>query len=531
MNNFLKSASKKDTVTQNGAVAHSSTGNVLADQFATAASQRGRDFAQVFVDQSQLHNNDAESALRFAFYLRMITRKPKNAEGVTTVQRGQGNRDEAFKRLLWYASNHPKLFYENIWLLGVVGSTKDIWDLMVMASINDMELDQTKMFETYKLFLQNGTYTEDLAKKYLPTIKSSNTKATERSQLRTKLGQAFRKYLKMTPKEYRHFKSSGTAHEWQQMISKGDFNLKFNSISGRALSQLVSSKFLKNKNLTDKYLAWIQTQPVAKFTGYVYELGKKVKPVLNSAVKHTLDKQFDGLIELAKQDTGGISGNVWCALDTSASMSWASDRHDNIDGNGTSCLDVCLALGVYFATLNTGAFHKNVIGFSTISRKLQLSGNFTDMMLQAKNTFSSGSTNFLSVIDEIVRVRKQHPSVALEDFPETLLVVSDMQFNPVGSVNTNHEEAKKRLSREFPKEWVDKFKVIWWDCTPKGPSSMNFPSNIDEGGTYVFSGFDGSVVTLLTGANAVATKTGAQPTMMEMIQTALDQDVLKLVQA
>ena len=39
-----------------------------------------------------------------------------------------------------------------------------------------------------------------------------------------------------------------------------------------------------------------------------------------------------------------------------------------------------------------------------------------------------GSTNFQSVVDEIVRIRKSNPNIPLEDYPSTLLVVSDMQF-------------------------------------------------------------------------------------------------------
>ena len=39
-----------------------------------------------------------------------------------------------------------------------------------------------------------------------------------------------------------------------------------------------------------------------------------------AAAIYTINKQFDGLIETAKSDTGGIKGNVLCALDTSGSM-------------------------------------------------------------------------------------------------------------------------------------------------------------------------------------------------------------------
>jgi hypothetical protein len=48
----------------------------------------------------------------------MVTRKVKvNANNETDkVQNGQGARDEAFKRLLWIAKEHPETFYNNIWI-------------------------------------------------------------------------------------------------------------------------------------------------------------------------------------------------------------------------------------------------------------------------------------------------------------------------------------------------------------------------------------------------------------------------------
>ena len=62
----------------------------------------------------------------------MITRKVKINDGFITekVQNGQGARDESFKRLLWIAENHKEEFYNNIWVLPIIGSWKDLWQIM-----------------------------------------------------------------------------------------------------------------------------------------------------------------------------------------------------------------------------------------------------------------------------------------------------------------------------------------------------------------------------------------------------------------
>lgn len=528
-NEFLKAVTKGDTFTENGAVSNSTTGSILVDQFGKSGAHRGRDINQVFTEQSAIWGENPLQALRFPFYLRMITRKSKLFGGdvTDTVQKGQGCRDEAFKRMLWIAKYQPDAFYKNLWLIPIVGSWKDLWVLMSM----DDTLDKSKFFELIMEGIEDD-YQRDLVKKYLPRIRSNKKVKSEWSKKTNALAKEFCVFVGWTPKMYRLFKSSGLAHEFQHKIcSKLYDKIDFKMIPGRALSMLTKESkgkdsFLKRHGLEKKYIDWLQTQPVAKFTGYPYELGMRVlkeRSKLSMVEKMTIDKQFDGLIQLAKQDKGGIRGNVWCALDTSSSMTWRT-----LDTKGTRPLDVCISLGVYFSTLNEGAFHKHVIMFDSTSHVRKLTGNFTDMMSQASTGWAGGGTNFQSVINEIVRIRRTNPNIPVEDYPTTLLVVSDMAFNRSGR-NTNYTEAVYKLSSVFPKEFVETFKFIWWDCSSR---CSDQPSTIDDDGTYVFSGFDGSIVTLLLGGETkVDEKTGnvVQPTMEEMVETALTQEVLSQI--
>lgn len=514
------------SLTENGAISYGSFGTNLMNQFGKAGVYRGRNLTDVFAEQSALWAEDAESALRFPFYLRMITRKDKAMGGneTETVQRGQGNRDEAFKRLLWIALYQPEVFYKNLWVLPIVGSWKDLWVMLTMS-------DGLKKEEFFKVMAEgiNDEYHRELVKKYMPRIRSNSKCKTEWAKKTNELAKEFAAFAGWTPKEYRLFKSTGKAHEFQRYICSGLYSkLNFNAIPGKALLNLVSGKFLDNHKLNDKYLEWLAKQPVAKFNGYAFELGRKIKEqrILKPSVKMTVDKQFDNLIATAKSDNGGIKGNVWCALDTSGSMTW-----EGLDNSGTSAYDVCVSLGIYFSTLNEGAFHKNVIMFDNVSRVKQLSGNFTDMYQQITNGNTAwGGTNFQSVIEEIVRIRKNNPNIPLEDYPTTLLVVSDMQFNPVGrNMETNYQAAMRELGQVFPKEWCKDFKFVWWYCSNR--TTSDFPSNMDCGGTYIVSGYDGSIVSFILGSEEVNPETGQKvsPTMEEVVSKALTQEVLNFL--
>ena len=520
--------------TENGALTNLSCGSVLADEFGKAANYRGRTLDDVFLDQEKLWEEDSEKALRFPFYLRMITRKTKvNEKNITdTVQKGQGVRDESFKRLLWIAVNHPDSFYKNIWILPLVGSWKDVWTLLVYDETFGVHvLKEDVMFELIKQGMLCKAHV-DLIKKFMPRIKTNSKCTTDRAKLLNKFAKDFANYNKMSYEEYNHLKTSGTAHDFQKKICAKKFDeLEWSHIPGKALNLLVNGNFLKNHDLEKNYTEWVLKQPTAKFTGYVYELGRQViHGHLPLYKKLTIDKQFEELIRKAKED-GKITGNVWCAIDTSGSM------YQNVVGN-VQAIDICLSLGAFFSTLNTGAFHKNVIMFDSTSRVKKLEGGFTDMINQMVKDCSMGSTNFISVIQEICRIRRENPLIPLEDYCKTLIVVSDMQFNPSGhwwestsgeETETNYETAKRMLAEVFPTEWVDSFKIIWWDCASR--QKADFPATLDDGGCYFISGFDGSIISMLCGEEIEAKEALEKKpiSMEEVIDSALNQEILNYI--
>jgi hypothetical protein len=518
-NAFLNASTKKDTRTANGALSNSSTGSTLVDQFAKAGSHRERSMKDVDIDMARLWADSPIDTLRFTFYLRLITRRVAGFYETEEPQRGQGNKDESLKRMLWIAYNHPEVFYANLWLVPLVGCWKDLWVLMGIDYKN--QLDHSKFFDLMKKGLAHEDM-KDMVLKYLPQIKAKSKCKTPRAIVLNNLAKEFAKHCSLSYREYREMKTAGVGHVFQQQISKGLFDdIQWNHIPGKALTNLVSGKFLANNKLEDKYLKWIQKQPTAKFSGYVYELYRKANSSkLTPIQKHTYDKQFEGLLQLAKSNNGSIKGNVWCALDTSGSMGCqVTDK--------TTALDICVSLGIYFSALNEGAFKDHVIMFDSKSKLLKLKGTFSEKCKQVPSD-SMGSTNFQSVIDEIVRIRKQNPQIPIEDYPSTLLVVSDLQFNPSGvsysdtrrgnvSEKTNYETAMAKLSAVG----LPKITIVWWNVNG---NTKDFPSTMDDPGTYMFSGFDGAVISTLLGGKEQ--KTIENHSMEDAVQDALHQEIL-----
>ena len=538
-NAFVKAAKfRAYSVTENGATALATTGSILVDQFGKAGNFRGRPIDAVFYDMDKLWEENPQSALRFPFYLRLITRKTRIDKGVKTekVQKGQGARDEAFKRLLWLARFHKDEFARNIAILPIVGSWKDMWALLYYDITEGTHaIDENLIFSLLKLGLENELHV-DLVKKFMPRIKSSSKCNTEWTLNMNMFAKRFAKYLRVPYTKYNKLKASGTAHDFQKLICNGKYEeLDWNKIPGRALSLLASGNFLKRHNLVNSYQDWIDKQDVAPFVGYPCELYKRFRNMSSRSytLSKTIDKQFDGLVKKAEAD-GKVTENVLVGLDTSGSMM------THIKGlSNYYCLDMAVSLALFFAKLNKGAFHNKVMMFDNVSTPFDLPSESFTTNAKALPHVGCGGTNFQSIIDELVKIRVQNPQIPLEDYPKTILVVSDMQFNPISrnwgwtsipitEKATNAEYSRNKLKEVFPSEFVDSMKFVWWDCAGRGTNTYEGES--DNGQDFFFSGFDGSILTFLIGAEEKENTTqSTKLTAEDVALNALNQEILSYV--
>lgn len=513
-NQFLQKVFSPNARTENGAISHASTGSALLDYFSKCSTYRNRSLYEVSADMKRVWKESPEMALQMVFYNRLITRKVNGFTETESVQKGQGNRSEFRQCIIWLVRNKPDTLYKNLWLIPVVGTWKDLWHEELIDKLN-----HDKVYALIADGLKDA-YNMNLLAKYLPRIRSASNTYNERHMALNDFAKGLAKYLKWSPVQYRKFKASGKAHDFQKVMCANKWNaLQFDRVPGKALFQLVNNKGYDQKttierhDLEVRYTDWIMNQPTAKFTGYVHELMAGINHDMTVAQELTIDRQFDGLIALASQEQK-VTENVWCALDTSGSM--------QAPVANTSAYNICISLGIYFSALNRGAFKDQVIMFDNESRSMQLKGSFTDKVRQIENAKTAwGSTNFQSVIDEIVHIRTLHPHVPLSDYPTTLIVVSDMQFDPVGgNTQTNYERAMQKLEAVG----LPKMRIVWWYVTGRG---TDFPNQMNDEGVTLIGGFDGSVISLLLGDEPAKSTTPGSNTPYQAMQKALNQPILQ----
>lgn len=535
MNQFVKKMTQHNTYTWNGAISNSSSGTSCLDYFAKAGSYRGRTPQEVSSDMAAIFGENPLVALKIVFYNRGITRKPKGFNNESSVvHRMQGQKDEFIKSIAWLENNHPEWLYQNLYLIPILATWKDLWYDSAATGFY-YYVNKFEVFKLVKAGLKSE-YHRGLLAKYLPKIRSRMHTKNERHRRLNAWARGLCEHLGWSEADYRRFKSApeNCAHLYQRQMCAGEWtDLDFNMIPGKALFALLSQKgkdrknAIERHNIEKKYLAWIQKQPVAKFTGYPYELYKAARNKNRTLIqRHTFNKQFEGLIKKAKESVSPelLAKGVLCALDTSGSMEGCYGM--NGLPNGLAPIDICVGLGIYFSSLLEGSFKDHVIMFDNTSRFLRLHGEFCDKCDQIPPN-AMGGTNFQSVIDEIVRVRKSNPEIPVSDFPEVLLVVSDMQWNATGTFETNYE----MLVRKLASVGLPPITCIWWQVD--GRFTGDIPSLATDVGAYMISGFDGAIVTSLLGGleQKVDEVTGEkrQLNAQEMMEKCLDQEILNKI--
>lgn len=535
MTQEIKMEQENITRTTNGAIAYTTTFSALVDQFGVSGNYMNRSYDDVCKDMESLWSNeDKNSALRFVFYLRMITRNVNiNNKKTEKVQKGLGLKDEFIKRLLWLANNEHETFLKNLWIVPLVGSWKDLFVLMHYDLILGVNcLNRKEIYALIASCLKNNAQT-DLIKKYIPRVESMKKCKTDWAKNTNRFAKELANFLGMTRLDYNHMKSKGNAHTFQKIICNGDYTkLVWDCIPGKALRLLINGNFIQNHKLEESIKQWIDSKPSIPFNGYVYELAKDIRSYystkndINLYKRLVADKQFETLINKAVKD-GNITENVLPILDTSGSM------ETNV-GN-TTAMNISLSLGVFFATINKGYFHDCVMMFDSKSYFHKFQGKTFSEKLNELPLNAMGSTNFQSVVDALVELRTKHPNIPLEEYPTTLLVVSDMQFNPttrkwenhkIVTEDSNNDLMKKKLKQVFPSDFVDSMKFIWWNCAS---SEINFPTECKESGEYLLSGFDGSIITLLLGDEVKEKNQKPQMDIDDMINLILSQEILQMV--
>ncbi|HNV61442.1 MAG TPA: DUF2828 family protein [Candidatus Cloacimonas acidaminovorans] len=426
------------TETANGAKTLARTKSALVDFFAQAGAMRGKkdEALELF---KRAFSEDNLIATRLLFYLR-------------DVRGGQGERD-LFRNCLQYLGEQEKEVFEKI-----VKYVPEYgrWD--------DLFFDNEKVFEFIKKQIDSDVNSEtpSLLGKWLKTINASSKNTREKAKfIAGKLGLtniAYRRVVRFLRKKIQTVEELMSARKWS--------DIKYENVPSQA-SLLYKNAFTKHdKNRYEKYIDDVNNgeKKINASTLYPYQL---------------YDKAFDGdnsveaLWKNLPDYTRGT--NALVVADTSGSM----------EGRPMS---VSVSLALYFAERNKGIFKNCFISFSEDPKIHKIKGMTLRQKMNSIKLGDVANTNIQSVFSLILGTAIKN-NIPEEEMPETIYIISDMEFDNAVCGRTNYEIIKRR----YKESGYKKPNIVFWNVNGNGE---NLPSQDNEKGVTMVSGLSASTFSL-----------------------------------
>ncbi|MFW6029174.1 MAG: DUF2828 family protein [Halanaerobiales bacterium] len=358
------------------------------------------------------------------------------------------------------------------------------WDMLY-------EFDNTRLEDNAYAIMRNVAFEMDkreephLIFKWLKSPKTSSKEST-------RLGRKTARKFYMSEKEYRKFLSRNRKR--MNLLERKMSDNEWNDIDYSKIPSLAGLKyrdaFLRHDpEGYEEFLDRVNSGEanMNMDVAYPYEIVTKYKS------KNGTDKSLEAAWKSLKDYQDEDAHNILTVVDTSGSMfSHISNQSE------TTCIDVSISLGIYTAERLKGEFHNNFVTFSQSPSLIQLSDqdSLRDKIDKVERANWGFNTDIDAVFDLILSTAVRN-GISSEDMPESILIVSDMQFDmATHSDSTNFHSWAKRFSEkgyELPE-------IVFWNVA--GANSV--PVTISDKGVALLSGMSPSILEMVYKGNVVS---------------------------
>lgn len=448
--------------TENGAKAWATSDSKVLDLFGKIGSSRGRDLSGAF---SAALAEDANLAVRVLLWAR-------------DVRSGAGER-QTFRNLL------RALEVQNPTLAGrIMHKVPELGRFDDLFAYQD-PINRRNALRMYADALMNG---DGLAAKWAPRIVSSKKATTPGKAEKLKNANELRKFMMLSPKEYRQILVGATRVVETLMCSK-----RWDEINFSHVPSLASARYQKafGKNASEAYSAYIrelqkpqdQRDPKVKINSgavYPYDVVKSLRNG-NEAVANA---QFDALPNYVGD------AKIMPMVDVSGSM------NTQLAG-GMSAMDIALSLGLYLSSKTSSDFKDMFITFTSSATIQVLKGSLSQKMRQMQGAVGY-DTNLTKAFDSLLETAKRG-NVSPENMPSYVLVLSDMQFNDM-SIRGTDATALEMARQKYRDAGYKCPSIIFWNLAARASADQS-PVKMDDKGVIIVSGFSPSIMATVLGAN------------------------------
>ena len=428
---FVNAIKNQETQTENGMRARKSTANANVDLFFKIGASRGRNIIPEFISAFV---ENPETAIRIAMWAR-------------DVRGGAGER-QLFRDILSnLQTNRPDVARILMHKIPEIGR----WDDLLTFN----GILQTEAFTMIQKALENKN---GLCAKWMPR---QGVNAI-----------ALRNFLGWSPKRYRKTLVTLTKVVETQMCAQDWDDIEFAEVPSVAAARY---KKAFNRH-TLKFAEYVEklTKGESKVNAgavYPYDVLKGVAGMDATELKHVI-AQWDALPNYVGD------ASIFPLVDVSGSMESPAGKNKNI-----TCMDISVSLGLYLSDKNKGVFNGAFLTFSSYPELLHLQGNIVQKMAQMKDSKWGYSTNLNKALDLMLNTAVKG-NVVQSEMPQTLLILSDMQFD---ADNSGWDDtAKSLIGRKYSAAGYNMPNIVFWNLSA---SYENVPVKFDELGVAMVSGF------------------------------------------
>lgn len=421
------------TKTENGAETLRTTNNPLVDFFALAGATRGNQTLGLDLFKKAFAF-DKQSAIRVLFYLR-------------DVRGGQGER-ALFRNCLEYlAINEKETSDKIVNFVPEYGRWDDLFGLHTETIIPMIKLQLASDMESE---------TPSLLAKWLPSENTSSSKTKQLARgMMTALGMNSRDYRKMLSSLRKKIKLV------EQQMSKREWtSIEYGKVPSQA-----SLKYRKafKRNDETRYTSFLEKvtsgeEKINTSTLYPYQVYKAVGTPAAEQLWSNLPDYTDGRNGIVVADvSGSMSGDP---------------------------MAVSVSLALYFAERNTGAFKDHFITFSSTPTLQKVNGTtLRDKVNSIERAEWSMSTNLYKVFECVANASTG------EDVPDTIYIISDMEFDQATEGRTNFEA----INELFKAKEIKRPNLVFWNVNAR---NKQVPVEQNQSGVTLVSGLSPSTFKL-----------------------------------
>ncbi len=446
-----------ETYTENGAKAFASSGSDCLDLFFAAGALRSANEDRIRALVARAYAENPDKTMKIIFFAR-------------DVRGGLGERRFFRIAMRFLAEIAPKSVEANIRNIAEYGRYDDLCVLLDTACSRSATAVIKERLDADIAAMNEGKPASLLAK-WLPSV---NASSAETKRLAKKLC----KLLGMNEVSYR--KTLSALRKYLDIIEnrlrETDYTFDYSTQCSGAMFKYRKAFIRNDKERYTSFLDSVAKGETKLNAGvlYPYEVVRRcLAGSFSDEERKSLDVTWKSLTDFGD---GNENDNALAVVDGSGSM---------YGGSGSiKPAYAALALGIYFAERNKGAFANHFITFSQHPRLVSIKGaDIVDKVQYCKSFNECANTDLEAVFDLILKTACDDKTPA-EEFPKRLYIISDMEFDYCIE-GGNNDTLFNTMRKKYAKYGYALPEIVFWNVNSR---NAHLPVTMSQTGAVLVSG-------------------------------------------